>query len=158
MTQTSSPAARTLDKIQKGRYQVMVDGQPVGVVRYESAYWWSYDLQGDRVPMTGGYITAREAAEKIPAPAPVVADTRPVPGKPVFPVSQPVRYTSTVEIDRQIEVIAGIAQHDPEQAHSMADDLVREVLEVISGVHSQYTYLAVAVLKVYELDFPRWCA
>lgn len=160
MTQTATPAARTFDKIQNGRYQVMQDGKPVGVVQYESAYWWAYDLQGDRIPVTGGYASAQEAAAQIPAPA--VVDTRPLPGQPAQPISQPisqpVRYTSEREIDREVARIAQLGQHDYEAAHAAADDLVREVLEVISGQHAQYAYLAVAVLKVYELDFPRHMA
>jgi hypothetical protein len=88
-----------------------------------------------------------------------MTQTQQLPGQPVQPISQPVRYTSEREIEREITRISQLAHIvDYEAAHEAADQLLRDVLEVIAGGHAQYTYLAAAVLKVYELDFPRWMA
>jgi len=87
-----------------------------------------------------------------------MTQTRPVPGQPVHPISQPVPYASDREIEREVARIAELGQHDPEAAHVAADELVKTVLETIAGGHAQYAYLAVAALKVWDLDFPRWAA
>jgi len=66
MTQPSTSAThRTFEKIANGRYQVLQeDGKVIGTVRSESAYWWAYDLQGDKIQ--GGQATAQLAAALLP--------------------------------------------------------------------------------------------
>jgi len=47
---------------------------------------------------------------------------------------------------------------DPEVAHGIVDDLMREVLEAIRDGHPDPQGLAKAALTVDEADFPRWYA
>ena len=43
---------------------------------------------------------------------------------------------------------------DDEYAHAEQDDLIKAVLEDLAPTHE----LAAEVLKVYDIDFHRWCA
>lgn len=65
MTQPTATPVRTLQQAAKGRALVIENGQQIGSVRYESAHWWAYDLQGN--PVSGGYGIASQAAAQLPS-------------------------------------------------------------------------------------------
>lgn len=77
-----------------------------------------------------------------------MTQTSTLPGQPVQPLSQAVRYSSDREIDREVARIRELAATDMRQAKADAVTLMQDVLEVIAGGHAQYTYLAAAVLKL----------
>lgn len=59
-----------------------------------------------------------------------------------------------IERVKQIEAI----RHDDEVAHSMEDDLYRDVLRAIAGGEIDGHELAAEALKVEKIKFARWCA
>ncbi len=60
-------------------------------------------------------------------------------------------------IQKRLEEIRACID-DPENAHSLENDLFLDVLEAISNGSSNAQELAEAALKSTELEFPRWCA
>lgn len=60
------------------------------------------------------------------------------------------------DIKAQIEKIKNSG--DPESQHRMEDDLYISVLTAIANGANDPSSLAKEVLKVSELDFPRWYA
>jgi hypothetical protein len=67
--------------------------------------------------------------------------------------------TMTVkDVAEQLAAIERSAR-DPEAAHSMQDDLFRDVLGAIAnGKTETPTMLAAAALMVDDIEFPRWMA
>ena len=62
------------------------------------------------------------------------------------------------EVKRRVAEIASCSG-DPEAAHSMEDDLHRDVLRVIADRSCKDpAAFAKAALATLALDFPRWCA
>lgn len=62
------------------------------------------------------------------------------------------------EVKRRVAEIASCSG-DPEAAHSMEDDLHRDVLRVIAdGTCKEPAAFAKCALQSLALDFPRWCA
>lgn len=50
------------------------------------------------------------------------------------------------------------ASGDPESAHSLEDDLWRDVLQAIADGAPNAAGLAREALKTQDISFPRWCA
>jgi len=61
------------------------------------------------------------------------------------------------EIKQRVQEIAKNAG-DPESAHSMEDELLFDFVRLIAEQDSEFSAAAKEVLKVAEIDFPRWCA
>ena len=62
------------------------------------------------------------------------------------------------EIEERVETIGKI-QDDYEAAHEKEDSLMRDFIEYVAqNGDCHMATLARAVLKVEELDFPRYCA
>jgi hypothetical protein len=61
------------------------------------------------------------------------------------------------EIEGRIEEIRAVAR-DYERAHSMEDDLFRDVLAAIADGQQSARKLAIEVLKSREIEFPRYSA
>jgi hypothetical protein len=66
-------------------------------------------------------------------------------------------------IRKRLDVIASLARaRDDEAAHSQQDDLLREVLQEIArpplrNGGASPRELATAALKVFDINFNRWC-
>lgn len=61
------------------------------------------------------------------------------------------------EIRARVDAIRSLT-HDPEVAHSLEDDLYRDVLADIADGAAHPAVLATEALVAARVDFPRWAA
>ena len=62
------------------------------------------------------------------------------------------------DVAERVKKIAAIGNADPEAAHSMEDDLYKDVLREIASGNGQSQELAYEALEAAKIEFPRWCA
>ena len=62
------------------------------------------------------------------------------------------------DIELTVQNIARLGNYDPEMAHKSQDDLFVHVLKEIAHDNPHSKEMAREVLKIIDIDFPRWYA
>ena len=62
------------------------------------------------------------------------------------------------DIELAVQNIARLGNYDPEMAHKSQDDLFVYVLKEIAHDNPRSKEMAREVLKITDIDFPRWYA